>query len=584
MVDGPPPFDFKQDENCGNDWKIWLRSFEIFAQANSIKGARNKVNWMLHYGGAKLQSIYYSLSEKVDSGSGESRKGPLAAGYVKFQPDNEYKQVVNRLNDFFEPKRNISYERLVFRQLKQNKNERIDFFMLRLREQAERCDFGDQLDENIRDQITTGCFSDALRRKILERENESLDNIMKIARIREVVSKQQKTFEYDESKVDNQSTSLHESKEESVCKIDIKRKFPTRRYAPASDSFNGFCGRCGLKGHRSADEKCPARGKTCNRCGRNDHFTRKCFLRNGGDNKAGIKRPNVVEQDANRIAPKMKREEVRLVETETDHGNIEDDYEDIFCIDSEGQNGNKVWCKIGNVDTEVVVDSGTPYNIVDRASWYEVKERSIETVRRQKEIDINFRSYGGHELKFLGMFRAVIATTKKQVLANFYVADEFGKVLLGYETATVLGVLRIGYDDEAKRAEVNAMESKQVERFGKMKGVMIDIPINHEIKGVVQPYRRCPVPLEKLVDEKIDKMLRQGIIERVNGVSKWVSQLTYAPKNEGDIRICVDMRRANTAVDRESHPLPTMDDFLPHLGGARMFSKLDIKQAYHQVD
>lgn len=117
-----------------------------------------------------------------------------------------------------------------------------------------------------------------------------------------------------------------------------------------------------------------------------------------------------------------------------------------------------------------------------------------------------------------------------------------------------------------------------------MKGVMIDIPINHEIKGVVQPYRRCPVPLGKLVDEKIDEMLRQGIIERVNGVSKWVSQLDYAPKNDGDICICVDMRRANTAVDRESHPLPTMDDFLPHLGRTKMFSKLDIKQAYHQVD
>lgn len=176
-----------------------------------------------------------------------------------------------------------------------------------------------------------------------------------------------------------------------------------------------------------------------------------------GNNKAGIKRRNVVEQNANQIAPKMKREEGRLVETETDHGNTEDYYEDIFCIDSKGQNVNKVWCKIGNVDTEVVVDSGTRYNIVDRASWYEMKAWSIETVRRQKEIDINFRSYGGHELKFLGIFRAVIATTKKQVLANFYVADEFGKVLLGFETAAILGALKIGYDDETKRAEVNVM-------------------------------------------------------------------------------------------------------------------------------
>lgn len=180
------------------------------------------------------------------------------------------------------------------------------------------------------------------------------------------------------------------------------------------------------------------------------------------------------------------------------------------------------------------------------------------------------------------MFTAVIETKRKRMTANFYVANEFGKVLLGHQTARALGVLKIGDDVESN--DVNAIESGGSEPFSKIKGVVVEIPIKPEDKGVVQPYHRCPVPLEKVVDEKIDKMLQQDIIERVNGVSKWISPLVIAPKGENDVRICVDMRRANTAVERENHPLPTMDDFLPHLGEAKVFSKLDVKHAYHQVE
>lgn len=119
--------------------------------------------------------------------------------------------------------------------------------------------------------------------------------------------------------------------------------------------------------------------------------------------------------------------------------------------------------------------------------------------------------------------------------------------------------------------------------FPKIRGITVDIPIKHEVKPVTQPYRRIPVPLEKAVDEKIDSLLKQGIIEKANGPSKWISPLVVVPKKD-DIRICVDMRRANEAVERENHPLPTFEDFLPHLARAVVYSKIDIKNAFHQVD
>ena len=56
------------------------------------------------------------------------------------------------------------------------------------------------------------------------------------------------------------------------------------------------------------------------------------------------------------------------------------------------------------------------------------------------------------------------------------------------------------------------------------------------------------------------------------------------PKPDGDIRICVDMRRANEAIERERHPIPTIEEVLHNLNGSIVFSKLDLKWGFHQVD
>ena len=44
-------------------------------------------------------------------------------------------------------------------------------------------------------------------------------------------------------------------------------------------------------------------------------------------------------------------------------------------------------------------------------------------------------------------------------------------------------------------------------------------------------------------------------------------------------RLCVDMRQANTAILRERHPQPTIEDLLNDLNEARYFSKLDLTAA-----
>ena len=44
------------------------------------------------------------------------------------------------------------------------------------------------------------------------------------------------------------------------------------------------------------------------------------------------------------------------------------------------------------------------------------------------------------------------------------------------------------------------------------------------------------------------------------------------------------MRRANSAIERERHPIPTIEEVLHDLNGSTVFSKLDLKWGFHQVE
>ena len=44
------------------------------------------------------------------------------------------------------------------------------------------------------------------------------------------------------------------------------------------------------------------------------------------------------------------------------------------------------------------------------------------------------------------------------------------------------------------------------------------------------------------------------------------------------------MRQANRAILREKHPVPTIEETLQEMSGAKVFSKLDLNMAFHQIE
>ena len=86
------------------------------------------------------------------------------------------------------------------------------------------------------------------------------------------------------------------------------------------------------------------------------------------------------------------------------------------------------------------------------------------------------------------------------------------------------------------------------------------------------------------IEEKLVELEELDIIKKVDSPTAWVSPLVVVPKGDKDVRLCVDMRRANEAVERERCPIPPIEEVLQDLNKGMVFSKLDLKWSYHQIE
>ena len=59
--------------------------------------------------------------------------------------------------------------------------------------------------------------------------------------------------------------------------------------------------------------------------------------------------------------------------------------------------------------------------------------------------------------------------------------------------------------------------------------------------------------------------------------------MAIAKKSNGSLRVCIDRKPLNNALKREHYKLPTLDDRLHKMNKAKLFSKLDVKEAYWHV-
>ena len=126
------------------------------------------------------------------------------------------------------------------------------------------------------------------------------------------------------------------------------------------------------------------------------------------------------------------------------------------------------------------------------------------------------------------------------------------------------------------------------EGLGKLKTDKVKLNIDQRQTPKAQPQRRIPYHIREKVHDALVELEKIDIIERVPEnqptPTLGVSYCRSTKKKDGGVRICVDMRSANEAIQRIRHPIPTVEDVSFELNGAQYFSKLDLSQTYHQLE
>ena len=98
--------------------------------------------------------------------------------------------------------------------------------------------------------------------------------------------------------------------------------------------------------------------------------------------------------------------------------------------------------------------------------------------------------------------------------------------------------------------------------------------------------RKIALPLQDKVTEKLEQMVRQGILEPVQprGVTN-ASPVVWQRKKSGDLRPCVDLKVhiSGKKMD-EDYPIPEIETIIHNLLGASYFGKIDLSYAYYQIE
>ena len=61
------------------------------------------------------------------------------------------------------------------------------------------------------------------------------------------------------------------------------------------------------------------------------------------------------------------------------------------------------------------------------------------------------------------------------------------------------------------------------------------------------------------------------------------SPIMFVKKKNGKLRLCVNYRALNEITKKDRHPLPLISNALDRLAGAKYFTKLEFKDAYHNI-
>ena len=456
--------------------------------------------------------------------------------------------------------------------------------------------------------------------------------------------------------------------------------------------------KCFLCGYEYPHEKaCPARGKTCNKCGKLNHFESVCKSGNASSSPSSsrAKRNNSSSSSSSSSTnfnkykqfPNNARSMLRAIKSKQSNDNdstasqrnIEDLSEDELLTEfqsffeqkqklSSTTNGDNQTLNNITVDEEIeylnhlseaellacprtflslkgkkyrhLVDTGTNLNIISSSTY-----GSLDNPPSLKATKV--KAFGFHSrtaIPLQGEFTTDVAFLNKSINARYLVLDGHAEDIIGYSTATALGIVLIKCDNnsnsinnvydgnfsfspsfrikaknfiqqqgiqlKASKKPLTTSDSTQVLAItsklnnaddvfqayptlfsgavGRLKDFKVTLRVDPSVRPVQQPAYPIEFALWDKTKAKLDKLEESGVISRVNGENvTWVCPLHPvgkfdADKNLIDVRITCNAKTFNKALLPHKRHIPSIPELTHIWEGCQWFGNVDFNESFHQ--
>jgi hypothetical protein len=120
--------------------------------------------------------------------------------------------------------------------------------------------------------------------------------------------------------------------------------------------------------------------------------------------------------------------------------------------------------------------------------------------------------------------------------------------------------------------------------LGTVKGVKAKIYVDPKEKPRYFKARSPPFALKEKIELEIDRLVKEGTLIPIE-FSEWATPIVPIVKGDKSVRICDDYKVTVNRVSKlDNYPIPKTEDLYATLGGGEQFTKLDMSQAYQQLE
>ena len=549
-------------ENAITRWKLEQTDTQISPSAQEYDSIRN--DWVSKDKVAKFLGIFSSERLYEDWLN--------AIGSVKQESPTKWEDFVSAIQNFYKPTENIVLRHFQFRSIFQLPSETFTAFCNRVEKEAKTCSFTCDSEactaQNtvIRDQIIIGTINTKIQEEAL---NKSWD----------LKTLKQKGMHLESAL--KSAASISGDKE--INKIGrYSQKFKNRTVSKRNPLNCFSCGASVSIPIMEHVKTCPAKKTNCSSCGKKGHYEKVC---------------------RSKSIKSLETDEVS--EIPLDGEEEEEAYSiNIFALASD--NTKSKWnhaANPSNFQVQVIVNNNLETILADTGAKVSVcgekEAKRYGLLDRMTPSSHKLKPYKSATIPVQGIARCAVTFGSTSIPVEWNIIDGTCQPILSGNAAKELGIITFKSKPPVF-APINMIEAKDVgpiqdiisrypqcfEGIGKLKGTKVKLHVKQDVKPVIAPPLPIPYHLRDRADKIIKEMIQQEIIEEhpSDKPAPWISNCVLSPKPDDSLRVTLDARNVNKAIESSNLPIPRLEDIKAALSGCTVFSKIDLKSAFWQIE